>query len=91
MNKLSLGPASTVDEIISNAGTLQTLLDCIRNELAVSPIKRELMGTYADFYEGDVKRVDDLLCVSGKLLWEIKEYGEEVYKALLAAEKEDAA
>ena len=66
MNKLNLGPASAVDEIISDAGTLQTLLDCIRKEISVSPIKRELMGTYADFYEGDVRRVEDLLSVSEK-------------------------
>ena len=31
MNKLNLGPASAVDEIISDAGTLQTLLDCIHS------------------------------------------------------------
>lgn len=85
-------PASAVDEIISNAGTMQTLLECIRKELAVSPIKRELMGTYADFYEGDVRRVDDLLCVSEKLLWEIRDYSEKVYKALISSkEKEGAA
>ena len=64
MNKVNLGPASVVDEIISDAGTLQTLLDCIRKEISVSPIKRELMGTYADFYEGDVRRVEDLLSAS---------------------------
>lgn len=91
MNKVNLGPASVVDEIISDAGTLQTLLDCIRKEISVSPIKRELMGTYADFYEGDVRRVEDLLSVSEKLLWEIKEYGEAVYSALLTAEKEESA
>ena len=88
MNKLNLGPASAVDEIISDAGTLQTLLDCIRKEISV---RRELMGTYADFYEGDVRRVEDLLSVSEKLLWEIKEYGEAVYSALLTAEKEESA
>ena len=49
------------------------------------------MGTYADFYEGDVRRVEDLLSVSEKLLWEIKEYGEAVYGALLTAEKEESA
>lgn len=91
MNKLNLGPASAADEIIADAGTLQTLLGCIRAEMAVSPIKRELMGAYADFYEGDVGRVEDLLSVSEKLLHEIKEYGEAVYNALLAAEKEASA
>lgn len=77
-----------VNEIIANAGTLLTLLDCIQAESAISPVKREMLGDYATFYEGEAQRVDNLLHAAGKLLWEIDELGNGIYSALCAAEKE---
>ena len=68
--------SSAVDEIIANAETLQTLLDCMRAEMVLSPIKREMMGCYADFYEGDVHRLENLMRAASKLLNEITDFGD---------------
>ena len=83
--------SSAVDELIANAETLQTLLDCMRAEMVLSPIKREMMGCYADFYEGDVHRLENLMRAASKLLNEITDFGDIAYQALCAAEKESNA
>ena len=91
MIEKKVSAASAVDEIIANAETLQTLLDCMRAEMVLSPIKREMMGRYADFYEGDVHRLENLMRAARKLLNEITDFGDVAYQALCAAEKESSA
>ena len=91
MRTTKITAAAAVDEIVTDSETLQTLLDCMRAEMAVSPLKRELMGSYADFYEGDVRRLENLLHAASKLLCEIADFGNAAYQELTAAEVEGAA
>ena len=85
MIEKKVSAASAVDEIIANAETLQTLLDCMRAEMVLSPIKREMMGSYANFYEGDVHRLENLIHAASKLLNEITDFGDVAYQVLCAA------
>lgn len=91
MNGKKFDTVDAVNEIIANAGALQTLLDCIHSELAITPIKREMMGKYTVFYEGDVRRVDDLLYAAGKLIYEIEDFGNGLYADMSAASSEGGA
>lgn len=91
MSDRKFDSAEAADEITANAETLLTLLDCIQAELAISPVKREMLGGYVAFYEGEAQRVRNLLYAAGKLLWEIDDLGSGIYSALCAAEKENAS
>lgn len=74
-----LTTAEAAEEITSNADTLRTLMGCIQTELSESDIKRELMGTYADFYRGDIRRVNSIMVAMEKLLDEIEDFGDALY------------
>lgn len=79
MKKRKLTTAEAAEEITSNADTLRTLMGCIQTELSESDVKRELMGTYADFYRGDIRRVNNIMVAMDKLLDEIEDLGGMIY------------
>lgn len=81
-------PFLLASDVESAADSALTLVECLWDIVAVNDAKLELLGSYAEHYKSEVRRVDDVLYAINQLLFKIKEAGSDISYGLIARSRE---